>query len=928
MPFVVLSLYIFFSSCIAAQNAGLVKRPDVVHIGALVAYDSTIGKVAKKAIELALEDVNVNSSVLNGTRLVLTMIDTNCSAFLGTAAAMELMKKDVAAVVGPQSSVLARVVSNMANELQIPLLSFAATDPTLSSYQYPYFFRMAHNDSSQMTAIAAFIGYYNWGEVVAIYIDDDYGRNGMSVLDDELRNVGARIVHKAVLRPGASRSDMVSVLVQLVLMESRVLVVHMNPDAGLKLFSEAKQLQMLNTGYVWIATDWLSSAIDSDVVDSDTMSSLQGVIGLRRHIPLSVQLRAFTLRWNNLLKAKSVETHLNVFGLYAYDTVWAIAQAMDTFLSEGGNITFGSYPQLFNASGKNSELARLKVFREGPKLLQILSRTNFTGLIGPVQLTQTGDLLNSTFEIINIAGTGFRKVSYWSSQSGLSVSPPESNQSRSGKQLYDVIWPGESKLVPRGWVFPNDGRQLVVGVPRKTGFRVFVETINGTNMMKGFCIDVFTSSLKLLPYAVPFAFNSFGNGKSTPSYDQLVEQVVFKKFDAAVGDISIVTNRSKNVDFTQPYIDSGLVVIAPTRKNNSNNAWAFLQPFTPSMWYTTGAFFIVIGAVVWILEHKTNPEFRGLPKQQIVTILWFSFSTLFFSHRENTMSTLGRAVIIVWMFVVLIITSSYTASLTSILTVQQLSPTIKGIDSLIVSDTPIGYQTGSFARNYLTEELGIAASRLIPLESTRKYAEALSLGPSNGGVAAIVDELPYAQYFLSTQCGFAIVGQQFTRSGWGFAFPKGSQLAIDMSTAILTLSENGELQRIHDKWLSQISCTSDDDQLQSNQLGLKSFWGLFLITGVASFIAIVVFLCRRVCEFIRHPRNSDNEDSNVSASHSIATRSARVLRSFASFIDEKEIDEREKKKLKRKQMEKQASVGDGSSHASTFSPGFSASPFT
>jgi len=112
---------------------------------------------------------------------------------------------------------------------------------------------------------------------------------------------------------------------------------------------------------------------------------------------------------------------------------------------------------------------------------------------------------------------------------------------------------------------------------------------------------------------------------------------------------------------------------------------------------------------------------------------------------------------------------------------------------LITSDTPIGYQTGSFTRSYLTEELGIAPSRLIPLPSTLKYVEALSLGPSNGGVAAIVDELPYAQYFLSTRCGFTIVGQQFTRSGWGFAFPKGSQLAIDMSITIPTLSENGEL---------------------------------------------------------------------------------------------------------------------------------------
>jgi ionotropic glutamate receptor len=78
--------------------------------------------------------------------------------------------------------------------------------------------------------------------------------------------------------------------------------------------------------------------------------------------------------------------------------------------------------------------------------------------------------------------------------------------------------------------------------------------------------------------------------------------------------------------------------------------------------------------------------------------------------------------------------------------------------------------------------------------------------------------------FYHYNADFQIVGQQFTRSGWGFVFPKGSQLVIDMSTAILSLSENGELQRIHDKWLSESACTSDDNQLKSNQLGLKSFW--------------------------------------------------------------------------------------------------------
>lgn len=132
------------------------------------------------------------------------------------------------------------------------------------------------------------------------------------------------------------------------------------------------------------------------------------------------------------------------------------------------------------------------------------------------------------------------------------------------------------------------------------------------------------------------------------------------------------------------------------------------------------------------------------------------------------MSTLGRMVLLIWLFVVLIIQSSYTASLTSILTVQQLSSPISGIDSLIKSDVPVGFQVGSFAENYLHEELGIAKSRLVSLGRREDYAKALEKGPKNGGVAAVVDELPYVQLFLSRQCKYKIIGQEFTKSGWGF----------------------------------------------------------------------------------------------------------------------------------------------------------------
>lgn len=104
--------------------------------------------------------------------------------------------------------------------------------------------------------------------------------------------------------------------------------------------------------------------------------------------------------------------------------------------------------------------------------------------------------------------------------------------------------------------------------------------------------------------------------------------IFMQELDGVVGDITITTSRTKMVDFTQPYFESGLVVVAPIRKLNSS-AWAFLRPFTPMMWTVTGLFFLAVGAVVWILERRTNEDFRGPPRKQCVTILWLVFQSIY-----------------------------------------------------------------------------------------------------------------------------------------------------------------------------------------------------------------------------------------------------------------------------------------------------------
>ena len=106
------------------------------------------------------------------------------------------------AIIGPQQSVMAHVISHIANEFQVPLLSFA--DPTLNSLQFPYFVRTTQSGLFQMSTIVEIVSYYKWRDVITIYIDDDHGKNGIAALGDKLAEKRCKISYKAPMSPKVS----------------------------------------------------------------------------------------------------------------------------------------------------------------------------------------------------------------------------------------------------------------------------------------------------------------------------------------------------------------------------------------------------------------------------------------------------------------------------------------------------------------------------------------------------------------------------------------------------------------------------------------------------------------------------------------------------------------------------------------------------
>lgn len=444
------------------------------------------------------------------------------------------MEMETMAIIGPQSSSIAHVISHVANDLQVPLLSYAATDPTLSSLQYPFFVRTSPNDFFQMAAIADIVNYYEWREVVAIYIDDDFGRNGIIALGDHLAESRCSISYKAPLKPEATQSDIRDALVQVALTESRILIVHTYPSKGLEVFAMAQYLEMLDTGFVWITTNWLSTILDSDgSLSKEMYGNLHGVITLRIHTPDSQRKKDFTSRWRNLTRniAPQLPVGLSTFALYAYDTVWLLAHAIDAFFDHGGNFSFSKYSRLSNMHGGSLHLDAMSVFNGGNLLLDSILHVNMTGVTGPYGFTSDRNLIRPAFEVINVIGNGVRRIGFWSNYSGLSIVSPESlynkpaNRSTSNQHLNSVIWPGETLEKPRGWVFPHNGRELKIGVPNRVSFREFVSVVPGNDLFRGYCIDVFTAAVNLLPYGVPYKLMPFGDGQNNPSDTELLRLI-------------------------------------------------------------------------------------------------------------------------------------------------------------------------------------------------------------------------------------------------------------------------------------------------------------------------------------------------------------------------------------------------------------------
>ncbi|KAJ9690577.1 hypothetical protein PVL29_012962 [Vitis rotundifolia] len=812
-------------------------------IGAIIDANSRKGKEEITAIKIAVEKFNDNSK---NRKLSLVFRNFTGELYQAALTAEELIKENkVQVIVGMDTWQQAALAAEIGNQAQVPVLSLAASASVRPSRQLgrPTLIQMGSNVSEQIRCISAIVHSYHWRRVIAIYEDDAYDGNAemLTLLSEALQRVGSEIEYHLPLPPISSLSDprgaVHQELLKLLSTQSRVFIVLQSSlPMATHLFQEARRMDFMGKDSAWIITDSISSFLDS--MDTSVIPYMEGALGIKSYYSKSNRpFLEFSAQFQKKFKSEYPEednAQPGIHALRAYDSIAVITRALERLASDDTNT-----PNM---------------------LLKNILSSNFSGLSGNI-IFEGGDLSNSNsllFRIINIVGKGYTELDFWTQDldNPFTREGEDKNRSRNTTKVLDgpVIWPGYLKRVPKGWEMPTDAKPLKIGIPAKATFKNFVKVdeaqIEPEKKYTGFCIDIFREVLKILEqnYFLPYEFHPF-----LGTYDELVDCVYNKTFDAVVGDVTILATRSKKVEFTVPYAESGLVIVQVTSEKR-HKAWMFLKPFTKETWVVTGALLIYTMFIVWVLEYQSNnPAFRGPWKSQLGTALWFTFSSLFFAHRETIRSNITRVVIVVWLFVVFVLTSSYTASLSSMLTVRRLDSNVIDIEWLKATRSVIGCDGDSFVREYLENVFNFEGAHIKNISNQNQYHGEFQ----SGNISAAVLDLPYAKIFTSDFCKNYTAGQPLNRfGGLGFAFQKGSPLATDVSEAILTISEKRILKELEDKWFpgsAECSATENDE------LSLGNFWALYLLCGATSTLCFLLFFLCLLIDFNRHQPSGGDE---------------------------------------------------------------------
>ncbi|CAA3015372.1 Glutamate receptor 2.8 [Olea europaea subsp. europaea] len=253
-------LLLFFLITFALKPEGINGVDQV--IGAILDCDTRVGKEERVAMDIAIQDFNMEQ---NQTFIKLRSKCSQQKPLQAALAARHLISKNkVQLILGPRSWEETSTVAEASEHYDVPILSFADSSPPWAPERWPFLVQAVASTYTQMKAVANIIQSWGWHRANVIYEDTDSAANGISpYLYGALQEVDVQISNLLPLPSFADSSLLQKKLEELKTEQYRVFVVHTSLALATRIFGMAKEMKMMDKGYVWITTDSITSLVHS-----------------------------------------------------------------------------------------------------------------------------------------------------------------------------------------------------------------------------------------------------------------------------------------------------------------------------------------------------------------------------------------------------------------------------------------------------------------------------------------------------------------------------------------------------------------------------------------------------------------------------------------------------------------------------------------
>ncbi|CAF1332977.1 unnamed protein product, partial [Rotaria sordida] len=331
---------------------------------------------------------------------------------------------------------------------------------------------------------------------------------------------------------------------------------------------------------------------------------------------------------------------------------------------------------------------------------------------------------------------------------------------------------------------------------------------------------------------------------SIMSYNTLAElNSINGTWDIIISDITITSNRLLTVDFSVPIYETAIRVIVRDSSPISVNFLSYLRPFSLEVWLSIIGIVIYSGLLVFLFERRTIEETqdcRGL--RAIIFGVYQALSTVIGMGSDLPLRTKSSRIIVIGLFTLsVLLVATYTANLSSYLTLQRTQPPISGIDDIKngrLRFDRIGVLSNSAIEEFYTSYI---SNEFYPVKSV---PDIYTLLLNNYIDAALGDALSIEYAVDRHYCGnLSVIGVGFAKSTYGIVMAKNWRYKLDLDVNIVTLRESGELESLEQKWFSKRTCnniTNVEKIWERDGISFTVIGGLFISFLIVSAIAITL----------------------------------------------------------------------------------------